>query len=384
MKPLRESTYATGLQAAALLSAALLFAGTLAGCSEGQTAQSDEVPLPRVLVVEVQAQTLELERSFAARTEGSMVVDVRTRASGLIESREFSEGQLINAGDIMFRLEKAPYEVTLQRARADLSQAEARYSAARRDWNRVANLYEDGAISGRERDQAQSELEMASAELESSRASLDDAQLRYNYTDVKAPITGVASRELVSPGNVVQDGSTLAVVTSLDPLHVRFSIPENDVAARYLLQNTSLTGVVENAPRARLTFTDGRQHPMEGHIDYVSRVVNRETGSMEARAVIPNPEMELLPGQFVRVQLPRISIANAIMVPQRAIVQSGRRSVVYVADRQDIVRVREVTLGVRVDSNQLVEQGLSSGDRVIVEGLSMLQAGSRVRAEVVE
>ena len=359
----------------------------LSACSEGQAnsnAQGENAPLSRVLVVEVQAQTLELERSFAARTEGSMVAEVKARASGLIEGREFSEGQLINANDIMFRLEKAPYEVTLQRARADLSQAEARHSAAQRDWNRVSNLYEDGAISGRERDQAQSELEMAEAELESARASLDDAQLRYNYTDVKAPITGIASREMVSAGNVIEEGSILAVVTALDPLHVRFSVPENDVAARYLLQNTALTGTVENAPRARLAFTDGRQHPMEGHIDYVSRVVDRETGSMEARAVIPNPQMDLLPGQFVRVKLPRISLPNAILVPQRAIVQSGRRSVVYIADSQDIVRVREVTLGVRVDSQQLIEEGLSSGDRVIVEGLTMLQPGSRVRVEAIE
>ncbi len=375
----------------------------LSACSaeEAPELEAPKRPLPRVFAVTVVAENLDIERSFSARTEGSMVAEVTARAGGQIESREFKEGQLVPAGTVMFRLEKAPYEVTLQQAKADLSQAEAEYSAAHRDWSRVVNLYDDGAISARDRDQAQSTLETTEAGLESARARLDDASLRYNYTEVKAPITGIASRERVSVGNVISEGDSLAVVTALDPLYVRFSVPENGVAARYLLESSSLTTVGDKANEetvvadevaeaeaqehnVRLSFADGREHASRGYIDYVSRVVDRNTGNMEARAVIPNPNMDLLPGQFVRVELPKIVVIDAIAVPQRAVVQSGRRSVVYIVDEEDRVRVREVTLGVRVDNEQLIEDGLKTGDRVIVEGLSMLQPGARVRVEEFE
>ncbi|MCO4322565.1 efflux RND transporter periplasmic adaptor subunit [Aliidiomarina quisquiliarum] len=386
MKPLSLQQLPTVLS---VLFAAFFISACAA--EEAQELEAPKRPLPRVFAVTVAAENLEIERSFSARTEGSMVAAVTARAGGQIESREFKEGQLVPAGTVMFRLEKAPYEVTLQQAKADLSQAEAEHATARRDWNRVMNLYDDGAISARDRDQAQSKLEITAAGLESTRARLDDASLRYNYTEVKAPITGIASRERVSVGNVIGEGDSLAVVTAMDPLYVRFSVPENGVAARYLLANSSLTAVTDptqevspaepHEHNVRLSFADGREHSSRGYIDYVSRVVDRNTGNMEARAVIPNPNLDLLPGQFVRVELPKIVVADAISVPQRSVVQSGRRSVVYIVDEEDRVRVREVTLGVRVDNEQLIEDGLANGDRVIVEGLSMLQPGARVRVE---
>lgn len=357
----------------------------LSACSDSNAApQDDPVNLPRVLVVTAASENLRLERSFAGNTQGSMVAEVRSRVEGLLESRNFEEGQYVEQGTAMFSIEKAPYEVELQRARSDLSSAEATYNSARRDWQRVENLFSDGAISARERDQAQSTFELAEAELEAAQATVRDAELRYNYTDISAPIEGVAGRERVSVGNLISEGEILATITRLDPLYVSFSVAENDIAARYLLQNTAIDGSRDNNPTARLVLQDGSIHPMEGFIDYVSRVISSATGTIEARAVIPNPDMDLLPGQFVRVQLPRIEVANAIAVPQRAIVQSGRRSVVYIVDANDSIQVREVTLGVRVDNRMLIEQGLAAGDRVVVEGLSLLRPGARVRAEELE
>lgn len=358
----------------------------LSACSDTKAApQNDEpVNLPRVLVIEVETETLRLERSFPGNTQGSMVAEVRSRVGGLLEARNFEEGQLVSQNDLMFTIEKAPYEVELQRARSDLTSAEATYNTARRDWERVENLFADGAISGRERDQSQSAFELAEAELAAARASVNDAELRYNYTDVRAPIEGVAGRERVSVGNLVSDGDILATIVRLDPLYVNFSVSETDIGARYLLANTSVDGNRDNAPTARLVLQDGTTHPMEGYIDYVGRVVQSSTGTLEARAVIPNPDMDLLPGQFVRVQLPRIEVPNAVAVPQRAVVQSGRRSVVYIVDANDSIQVREVTLGVRVGNRQLITQGLASGDRVVVEGLSLLRPGARVRAERVD
>ncbi|RUO29210.1 efflux transporter periplasmic adaptor subunit [Aliidiomarina sedimenti] len=358
---------------------------TLSACSDSNAApQPDPVNLPRVLVIEVDTEDLRLDRTFPGNTQGSMVTEVRSRVEGLLESRDFEEGQLVQQDQLMFSVEKAPYEVELQRARSDLASAEATFNAAQRDWQRVENLFSDGAISGRERDQAQSAFELGEAELTAAQASVRDAELRFNYTDVRAPIEGVAGRERVSPGNVISEGEVLATITRLDPLYVNFSVAENDIAARYLLANTSVDGSIEDKPSARLVLQDGTTHPLEGHIDYVSRVVTSSTGSLEVRAVIPNPEMDLLPGQFVRVQLPRIDIADAIAVPQRAVIQSGSRSVVYIVDANDSIQVREVILGVRVGSRHLIEQGLAAGDRVVVEGLSMLRPGARVQADKVD
>ena len=354
----------------------------LSACSDTEAAPQDEaINLPRVLVVTAETENLRLERSFPGNTQGSMVAEVRSRVEGLLESRNFEEGQYVEQGQPMFSIEKAPYEVELQRAQSDLSSAEATFNSAQRDWQRVENLFSDGAISGRERDQAQSAFELAEAELAAARATIRDAELRYNYTDINAPIEGIGGRERVSVGNLISEGEILATITRLDPLYVSFSVAENDIAARYLLSNTAVDGSSESNPTARLVLQDGTTHPMEGYIDYVSRVVESATGTIEARAVIPNPDMDLLPGQFVRVQLPRIEVANAIAVPQRAVIQSGRRSVVYIVDANDSIQVREVTLGVRVGSRMLVQEGLSSGDRVVVEGLSMLRPGARVRTE---
>ncbi|RUO32725.1 efflux RND transporter periplasmic adaptor subunit [Aliidiomarina sanyensis] len=369
-----------------VIASATVMLAHLSACSDGTAMNDAETrPAHRVLVKTVEAETLELERSFAARTEGSMVAEVRARVGGQLEARHFSEGQLVESGTVMFSIEQAPYEVDLQKAQAELTSAEATFNEARRDWARVENLFTDGAVSARELDQTQSRVEMAEADLEAARAQLEDVKLRYSYTEIKAPITGVASRESVSVGNLIQANDTLATIVSLDPIYVHFNVPESDIATRYLLRVTSLNAEDEqDGPPARLRFSDGREHPIEGYIDYVSRIVDRETGSIEARAVIPNPDMTLLPGQFVRVQLPQIELTHAITVPQRAIIQSGRHSVVYIVDNQDTVQVREVTLGVRVGNEQLIEQGLASGDRVIVEGLSMLQPGTRVHVEEAE
>lgn len=373
-----------GLKAAGLMITLPLVA-LLSACSDSRAApQEDAVTLPRVLVVTAETENLRLERTFPGNTQGSMVAEVRSRVEGLLESRNFEEGQFVEQGQAMFSIEKAPYEVELQRARSDLTSAQATFNSAQRDWQRVDNLFADGAISGRERDQAQSAFELAEAELEAARATVRDAELRYNYTDIAAPIDGIAGRERVSVGNLISEGEILATITRLDPLYVSFAVAENDIAARYLLSNTRVDGNREGNPTARLVLQDGTTHPMEGFIDYVSRVVESATGTIEARAVIPNPDMDLLPGQFVRVQLPRIEVANAIAVPQRAVVQSGRRSVVYIVDANDSIQVREVTLGVRVGSRMLIEQGLSAGDRVVVEGLSLLRPGARVRAEELE
>lgn len=357
----------------------------LSACSESDAALVEvQETLPRVLVVEAQAEHLQLERTFPGNTEGSMVSEVRARVEGLLESRHFEEGQLVTKDQLMFSIEKAPYEVELQRARSDLTSAEAAYSAAKRDWERVENLFSDGAISGRDRDKSQSTYEQAEAELAAVQASVRDAELRFGYTDVRAPIDGVASRERVSPGNIVSEGEVLAIITRLDPLYVNFSVGENDIAARYLLANTSVDGTAESMPSAQVIRQDGTVHPLEGFIDYVSRTVDTETGTIEARAVIPNPDMVLLPGQFVRVQLPRIDVTDAIAVPQRAVMQSGKHSVVYVVDANDTVQPREVVLGVRVGNRQLIQQGIAVGDRVVVEGLSLLQPGAKVRADKVE
>lgn len=359
--------------------------GPSTSASEEHNVESDLArTLSRVLVKTIEARDLHIERSFTARTDGSQVVEVVSRVQGGVDDRLFKEGQLVEQGETMFVLDPYSYELMLQKADAELHQAQAGYAAAQRDWDRISNLYRDGAISANDKDKAQSQLEIGLASVKSAEAKRLEMELLLSYTQVKAPITGIASRAHISVGNLIKEGETLAVITRLDPLYVRFSIPENSVAAKFLLEHSSLQGEVTHVEGVTLSHSNGTEHPYSGIVDYVARVIDKKTGNMEVRAVFPNPDYQLLPGQFVRLELPPIEMPQAILVPQRAVVQSGRNSVVYIVDALNQVQSREVRLGVRVENQQLIEAGLEPGDRVIVEGLSLLQAGQEVRAEEVQ
>lgn len=360
----------------------------IAGCSDGQAAIQDDADanqsLPRVLTVETAGEDLTLSRSYAARTQGSKEVTVRARTQGMLETRDYEEGQLVTDGDLLFTIEPDTYAVAVQRAEADLQRAEAERSDASRQWDRIQRLFAEGAVSQRDRDQGLANVELADANYAAAEASLKEAKINLDYTQVRSPIVGIAGREEHSIGNVVNEGDTLTTLVQLDPLYVYFSVPQNDLASEYLLKQVGVRtedGLPADSPTAQIERSSGELFDHDGVIDFISRTVDAETGTINVRAQIPNPNAEILPGQFTRVRIPDIQLPDAIAIPQRALVQSGETSIVYVVNVDGLTEMREVIVGPRIDDRFVINSGLEAGEQVIVEGLAMLSPGIEVNAE---
>lgn len=356
----------------------------LLGCTESKAAPQDESEqqdLPRVLVVTTTSDTVVLSRSYAARTQGSKEVDIRARIEGELQSRDYQEGQLVEQGDLLFTIEDAPYRVDLERAQAELQRAAADFNDTQNQWNRVQSLFDEGAVSQRERDEAKANFELAEANKAAAEASTREAEINLSYTEVRSPITGVAGRESYSVGNLVSPNDMLTNVIQLDPLYVYFSVPDSDLAATYLLQQVGVTTNPEGdtkPPSAEIELANGQTYDQKGYIDFVGRQIDSETGTLNARASIPNPDAVVLPGQFTRVSIPDIRIPNAITIPERAVVQSGQTSMVYVVNDEGKTERRDVVMGPRTGNRVVIESGLSADETVVVEGLANIENGVEV------
>jgi membrane fusion protein, multidrug efflux system len=334
----------------------------LAGCKEDkQNSASSAPPPPQVTVQEVSPSTVPLSFEYAGRTAGSREVEVRARVSGILLKRNYVEGQRVMQGSVLFTIDPEPYK-------AALAQAEARFKETDRDWQRVSKLYAQKAVSGRERDQVLSAYEQA-------KAALVTAQLNLGYTTVTAPITGITSQEARSEGSLVQagtDSSLLTKITQLDPVYVHFAYPDAEI----LKQDNG-----ENRLKVELLFGNGSAYPHEGYVDFTDSIIEAETGTVRARAVVPNPDATLLPGQFVRVVVKGIERKNAVVIPEQAIMQGPQGTFVYTVTAQGKAAIQPVVLGSSSDKGRIVEQGLKSHDRVIIEGMIKVRPDQPVQVE---
>jgi membrane fusion protein (multidrug efflux system) len=305
-------------------------------------------------------------------------VEVRARISGILEQRLYEEGQMVREGDALFRIDRKPAAAALQRARAQRQVAEADVQQAEREWNRISSLFERNAVSERERDSAQSALELARANLAVANAGVAQAELDLGYTDVTAPISGVTSLEDFPEGSLIDTGTLLTTIVQLDPVHVRFALPENDANIRRAAREGMVRTDQEQNVSARLVLADGSEYDLDGRIDFTASTLDPRTGTVSARAVFPNPEQVIVPGQFVRVRVELQSFDDVITVPERAVTQGQNGPVVYVVDEDSKARVREVELGPVSDGRQILLSGLDEGDRYIVSGLVNLRDGAAV------
>ena len=365
----------------------LLFAGLsillmLTGCSgqdgEGQQAGAGGMPPAAVVVQQATLADVTVRQDYAGRARGAREVEVRARISGILEQRLYEEGQMVREGDALFRIDRKPAAAALQRARAQRQVAEADVQQAEREWNRISSLFERNAVSERERDSAQSALELARANLAVANAGVAQAELDLGYTDVTAPISGVTSLEDFPEGSLIDTGTLLTTIVQLDPVHVRFALPENDANIRRAAREGMVRTDQEQNVSARLVLADGSEFDLDGRIDFTASTLDPRTGTVSARAVFPNPEQVIVPGQFVRVRVELQSFDDVITVPERAVTQGQNGPVVYVVDDDSKARVREVELGPVSDGRQILLSGLDEGDRYIVSGLVNLRDGAAV------
>ncbi|MCC5858462.1 MAG: efflux RND transporter periplasmic adaptor subunit [Ectothiorhodospiraceae bacterium] len=361
---------------------ALFVAFALSACGSEQSGGADQAsPPPTVTVETVSPRTVLVEGEYAGRVRGSREVEVRARVEGILEERLYTEGQIVAEGEALFRIDPEPYEIAVRSAEAERANAAANLDQAKRDWERISGLYERDAVSRRERDQALTNRQLAEARMALTDAAVADARRNLRYTEVQAPVSGVTGLEVLPEGSLIERGTLLTTLTQHDPVHVRFALPENDAAVQRVARHAMVRGNdAGHRYAARIRLPDGRRYPGQGEIDFTASTIDPRTGTVTARAVFPNPDGALVPGQFVRVTVGLQELEAVFLIDQRAVGEGPDGPQVFVVDDADTARVRALALGPVVDGRQVVLDGLESGDRVVVNGQVSLSDGAEVRS----
>jgi membrane fusion protein, multidrug efflux system len=413
------------VSAAALLVLTVLITG--AGCStKGEhSAKAAQPPAPTVVVTAVTQKTVPIYSEYVGQTRAEDTVELRARVEGILQKVYFREGAPVKKGQLLFTIDKRPFEAALQSAKAlaakavsDLAQAQQRTDVlqaqaqlaeaqavlvrADQDVTRLTPLAKEKAVTEQDLDAAVAQqkaakatvdarqanltnleaavkytIERAKAEVSASNARVTQAQLDLSYCDIHSPISGVIGFLQVDEGNLVGrgDATLLATVSASDPLLVDFSVSEIE----YLkLTDPQTVGRQAGNLRFDLLLSDESVHPHQGTFKVLDRTVDPTTGTLKVEATFPNPGSYLRPGQFARIRVAVAEKQNAILVPQRAIQELQGAKTVLVVDAQNVVSVRTIKLGDKADKDVIVLDGLQPGDRVIVEGMQKVRPGSQV------
>lgn len=348
--------------------------------------EAADAPPTAVTVEQIKAGELPIVLEYPARTAGYREVQVRAQVGGILQERTYQEGSRVQKDQVLFRIDPRPYEAALARAKGTLAQEQARFRQTDRDLKRIRELQKKGFASESELDNAISNFEQSKANIEAAQAEVQSRQIDLDYTTVKAPITGITSKESVSEGSLIVAGdpsaSLLTQITQLDPIFVNFAYPDAEAERlRRELSEGSLVPPSSGKLSVEVYFGDGSAYPTAGEVDFTDSLIDRGTGTVSARGVVPNPEQKLLPGQFVRVQVKGLTRPNAITVPERSVAQGPRGTFVYVVDEQSVARMRQVTTGDTAGGRWVILAGVSDGERVIVDGLAKVRPDSPVQVE---
>lgn len=358
-------------------------AGLLTACGGGQP-QQHQMPPPEVTVQTVERNPVPLDLTYTARTVGSREVEVRARVGGIVMKRRYQEGEAVKQGQPLFLIDPEPVRARLASARAEVAVAKARLEEARRQHDRVLPLFEKNAVSQSRRDEAVSAYEVAEASHAAAESALRMAQLDLEYTDVRAPISGLSSREVLSEGSLVstdQNSSLLTRIVQVDPLYVEFSVPEAEAA----MIRASLAPANEaQAPTVRLVLESGNEYPDTAKVTFVDNAVDVNSGTVRVRAVLKNPEAKLIPGQFIRARVDGVKLSNVVAVPRKAVLSSAQGQFIWIVNGEQKVEFRPVQLGRSMGNNIIVTDGLAPGDRYIVDGVLKVQPGIQVSAVSVD
>lgn len=340
------------------------------------------MPTPEVVVVTANPQSLPQVFEYVGQTAGSREVEVRARVTGILQKRNFAEGERVKAGQSLYTIDAAPFQAAVARAEADVAAAEARLEQASRNARRFKPLYAEKAVSQKDYDDAVSAEAIGAADLKAARARLTEARLNLSYTKVESPASGVSGRSLRSEGSLVSGPDVLlTTVTQVDPIWVNFGIPDNEQAQ---IQGDLHAGrlVMPKGGRfeVQVRRADGTLYPRSGRLNFSDVRVSSATGTREARAELPNPDGTLHPGEFVRVLLKGAVRPDAVTVPQRAVMEGPQGKFVYVVDEKSTAQARPVEAGEWAGGNQwIITKGLQGGEKVIVDGVMKIGPGAPVK-----
>ena len=359
---------------AAFLSACLL---GFAGCGNDRTGV--EPPPLQVAVAEVKEAKIPIYTEHVGTTEAVHTVETRARVRGVLEKVFFEEGADVQQGDLLFRIEQAPYKAALARANADLARALATAGRARSDYARTVGLAKKEVASQADLDHARATRDEADAAVASLRAQVEQTELDLSYTEVRAPISGRIGRIHVDEGNLVggADETVIATIVELDPIRISFSPSEKERLDGLRLRDEGR--YVQRAEiEVRAVLADGSEHPYPGKLDFVDNTVDPTVGTVRVRAVFPNPDKRLLPGQFARLRILVGRDVPVLLVPAQAITEEQGGSSVWVVGDDGSVTARPIVPGIVSGDMRVIESGVAAGEKIVVDNLGKVRPGMKV------
>lgn len=353
------------------LGLAVVIAGA-AACGKGDGGPpGGQMPPAGVGVAEVVVKEIVEWDDFTGRIQAVNTVQIQPRITGYINDVHFAEGAIVEAGDLLFTIDDREYSAEVASRRADVVRAETRVDLARQDMARSEKLVEARAVSVEEVERSRGEVKQANADVRAAQAALQQAELNLEFTRITAPISGRVGEALIKPGNLVSpQGSILTTVVSIDPIHVVFEGDENiylKYQAKAIAGERPSSRDVRNPVQVGLA-TDS-DFPYRGEMDFVDNQIDPETGTIQGRALISNPNGFLIPGLFARVRLLGSGAHEAVLIHEAAVLTDQDRKYVYVVNADNQALRRDVTLGREAEGLRVVDQGLAPGDRIVVNGV---------------
>ena len=346
--------------------------------------KTTQAPAPLVDVFLINAPQEEaLTLQYAGKTISSQSVTIKARTNGILLKKHFNEGDFVKAGDLLYTLESDTYEAALNQAKAAVASADVQLNKAQKEWERIKGLFESGASSAQERDTAYWNYEGAKASLQSAKASMQSAAITLERTSIKATISGMTGLKQIDVGSLVSDGTPLIDITQITPLHVEFSIPDSDIMRqKYNIKNGKWSNPTEGKLKASLVLANNQPFKEIGVIDFLDSALNAKTGALKARASFKNSDKELLPNQFVTVNLLGLTRNNIIKIPQKAIMQNPLGTTVYVVENGKAIS-RQVKVGEASENDYVIESGLKVGDQVVLNNFFKVKNNTPVTIDKV-
>jgi membrane fusion protein (multidrug efflux system) len=357
--------------------AILLTAALAAGCGKKDAVPSAKGPVD-VSVVTVAPRDVPAVFEYVAQTQSSRQVNIQARVSGFLDKRVYTEGSIVKQGQVLFLMDKKPFQAQVDAANAQVSKSQAALDTAKANLDRVKPLTEQEALSQKDLDDATGNFQSASASLDGAKAQLETAQLNLSYCTITAPVGGITGAAAQADGTYLnQSNSQLTTVAVLTPMWVNFSLSENEMQS---LRDQVERGELRRAPNGsyvvEIVLVDGQLFPHTGRVTFTDPGFNAQTGTFLIRATVDNPDGLLRPNQYVRVRVKGATRPNAILVPQRAVLQGSKGHFVWVVDKDNKAESRPVTVGDWSGDEWVITEGLRTGDRVVVDGGLKLAPGA--------
>ncbi len=358
------------------------------GFWQGAPVAAAPPPPPAVTVAKPLVEELREWSDFTGQFEARESVEIRARVSGYLESINFTDGQLVQKGDLLFVIEPRPYEIELDNAKTRVAQAEAQVQLSEVQLARTAQLLKNKYATQETYDERVAELNINKASLDAAKAAVNQAQLNLDYTRVLAPVAGRMGRHEVSIGNLVMGGTSgnttlLTTIVSLDPIWLTFNVSEGDgMTYKRLVQRGELKSPRDNAIEVQGQLMDEKEWTLKGKIDFVDNQYARTSGTIRVRAAFNNPDLFITPGQFGRVRVPMSQLQPTLLVPDAAVVTDQSVKLLFTVAPDGTVVPKPVELGAVTDDNlRIIREGVTADDQIIISGLLRARPGQKVTPE---